>query len=762
MAKCWALIVVSLLRAGLTPWGVAAAPAVMLVGLAGACSCSKPSAPGGAASSVAGGVAPPVTEIEIVPWKVVVGPHTGSETSFELEARLWTGDPTDRRSITEAQGYTLTWEIDPVATSWLTIVKPTTGFRATIKVLAGAPASGSAFVKVSAGGKTTTPGAEILLAATAVPGNDLVKALYTAGKPPATVFVNGVRNIVNAPCDVTFDAFVTRSILGQVVAPCAPPWWEVAVLSVDHQTVFAPGGATPGDNTTEVGPRQGSPRTIPIALRVMVGTSPLDDPDPGLQDDVLGIADKDLQVANSILSESRSGILLDFVKKDKVAVSDVVEILDCINGDSKTALKDEAGLLNVYYVNSLAEYRGRTCDRHEGRRQDVIYVGWSPHSPTTLIHEVGHALGLTLPGQGHTDTIRGFDRSNVMMSGDYDLDPGGRRRLTAGQAFRMNADPGSWLNWAYNPPDGDPAHRLREIGAPRLACQCGEQDPAGLCPRLGDDVARPSGRGDGIHTWDCFDQLKLDVPSLESPVAVVAGRRWRTPPGTCRDDLPGKTEVHWSATFVRFANLTRPGTCESWAAIFFRHLGVVFVPLEESKLPLSQSADLLVVTEPDPIPGPVEVTVHVYYPPAMKTIVAQDVNHALNTFGSFNRSGIKLVFFRRPGVSCPQNSPLHPEINLCYSMAGNNEASLVGPRRILVRGGRTGSTVSHYIGRAFGLLPMLIVSSGPGFPGNIMHGSPALRGKRLTLSQVFQINAFVNPSLCAPKTCPTLSQNVAP
>ena len=67
---------------------------------------------------------PKVTAIEIVPSAVEVGSDPTITTTFELEARLWTGDAIDRHSIIEGQGYdNLAWKVagNP---PWLTVTSP--------------------------------------------------------------------------------------------------------------------------------------------------------------------------------------------------------------------------------------------------------------------------------------------------------------------------------------------------------------------------------------------------------------------------------------------------------------------------------------------------------------------------------------------------------------------------------------------------------------------------------------------------------------
>jgi hypothetical protein len=699
---------------------------------------------------------PTVTDIEIVPSAVVVGSDLTSATSFELEARLWTGPATSRLSITESQGYdNLTWT---PSQPWLKLVSHS-GFRATFRIEAGPGPTTSANLTVKAGGKTSIP-AEISVAPNVVPSQDFLSATYTANMVPDAAIVNGIRNAVGAPCSLSLSAFVTRTELGKVVDLCGG--WGAAVLAVDHQMMFTPVGWSPGQDVVNAGALQGPLVSLPLALRVMVGNSSLSPADLAkLQDDALKVAQADIAAANSILAETRAGIKLVVDNSDKIGPLEEV-ISDCLPGDGLTSAHDTPGMLNVYYVNSLDEFRGRTCGWHESRPQDVIYVAWDKHSPTTFIHEVGHALGLTLPGQGHSDIVAGFDLTNVMTSGENDLDPGGRFRFSVGQVFRMNADSASWLNWAHDAL-GNP---VRGAGEPLLACQCGESDPTERCPRLVDDVARPSAGPGSAQTWDCYDQVRLTTVNdvAESPVGIVAGRRGRAPPGTCSTDLPGSAELRWGVTFVRFENLTRPGTCDSWAAIFFRRHGLLFLRLGEPEFVLSQVANELRVT--DPMPDRVNVKVHVFYsnPAVLQPTVDKDVDHALKTFGESNRSGILLVFDMNTTDPCPDTAPGLLEINLCYPSPGSNvgtsEASL-SPVRIRVLN-RTETTVSHFLGRALGL--KVLASKDPRFPDNIMQQVPADRGQKLTLGQVFRINAALIPGLpkCDPGPCPSLSADVPP
>jgi hypothetical protein len=406
--------------------------------------------------------------------------------------------------------------------------------------------------------------------------------------------------------------------------------------------------------------------------------------------------------------------------------------------------------------------RGLTCAWREQRPQPVIYVGWDQHSTSTFIHELGHALGLTLPGSGHADLISGLDRTNVMTGGDKDLDKGRRRRFTVGQVFRMNADSASWLNWAIDPLN--PTKPIRETVAPRLGCQCGQTDPTGRCPSLKDDVARASLVPGSAQSWECRDLLWLTAGSGEEPVAVLKGRRWPSPPGSCSQELEGSTEKHWNHTYLKFDNLTGSGTCPSWVAIFFRQHGVKYLQLPDQGYTWTDVAEELAV--PDAMLDRIKIDVQVYYragPNGDEAEFRLDKSHALETFGNLNRSGIELVFQEHAGVSCPAASTVPLELILCYLTPGNNkEARLDGPGRIRISTPhRTTTTASHFIGRALGL--KVLSGADLGLPGNIMQPKAINRGKKLTLGQVFRIYAALDPTLtCDPGPCPSLRAGQGP
>lgn len=718
------------------PWS-APALAIMLFGIVGA-----------------GPDPPKITKMEIVPSLVVVGSDPTNATSFEVEVRLWTGEA-DRVSIVD--GYLPQWT---TSAPWLKLVSPP-GFRARFEIVAGARPSGvtlPAFVQVTAGGMTTEPGAKVMFAPDDLNGADGVIAEYDPDRQPTAVVVSADRMSAQDPC-MSVSTLIRRTMLGPLVAKCSgsETAWGVAVLSKGHAMVLTPPvpwTSTP-DPVIDVSSQQTPRLALPLALHVMVAPGPDDAIDPVvLRDSILKIAKDDIKAADSLLDESRAGIALDLIQSEAIDTSDEVKIAGCPSGDTVTAARDVPGVLNVYYVNDMGNFRGRTCDRQDGRKQDVVYVVSPRHQSTTLVHEIGHALGLVLPRKGHTDTIGGLDRTNIMTSGDQDTDPAGRHRLTVGQVFRMNADSASWLTWAPEK-SGDWSTPLRKSTAIRVRCTCGSDDPAKACPGLGDDDAARSDRPDGVNAWDCFDEVIFyGVPATEEPVAVVAGRRGGT--DTCRTDVPGETAHHSSATFIRFDNLTRPGQCPAWAAVFFKERGVRFLPLAEPDVAFSQGADRIVVST---TPDRRDVPVHLYYASSDQTEVREEMAHAKVAYGASNRSGILLQFDENEGVACPQSSPAEPAIEICYLSTGTDEATLTD-RHIDILGGRGTTTLSHYLGLAFGLSELTSAATAPS--ANVMQLDAAARGTKLTLSQVFQISAGIDSKLCKPAICPVLSPDVNP
>jgi hypothetical protein len=738
--------------------------AALLPLLAAACGGDPPSASGlgVSAASAASEPAPPVGRIEIVPPVTFVATDPAKATSFELEARLWTGPDAERLSVTEADGYALAWSVDQ---PWLQ-VESQPGFRATLHIEAGALPAGDGIVTVKAGGAS----AQARIVPAVAPGQDLLTSGYLAGMSPSLALARGVRASAGNPCDWWSAALVRTGELGPVVANCpgAEGAWGLAVLDTAHAMALLPVEWTPGENAIDAAPRQIQVRQVPLTLRIVVGGS---DNLDSLREVVRRVALADVEAANATLLENRAGVVFRVVDTVTVTAADNATIIaDCLAGDTLTPAGNRPGMLHVFYVNDMGGARGFTCAGTDGLPQPGIFVGWESHSPSTLVHEMGHILGLTLPGYGHTELLEGFDVSNVMTGGLDDRDPGGRHRLTVGQVFRLNIEEASWLSLATDL-NGS---AVREAGAPRLACQCGGNDSAGRCPRLITDIASSSGRKNTSNDWDCFDQLVLPgIGSEEHPVGLLAGRSWRARPGTCSVEVSDRRSDHWDETTLLFDNVTRPGACASWAAVFFEKHGLLYAPLiEATDASWSDAADQWTIGRDLPpmdaggLPR-VTVPVIVYYnpDPGMDARVKSDITEAQAVFGEANRSGISLEFQQYSALPSPCPPSASTGITVCYSPSVTGEGSRAGNDIRVSSTHEDFHTFVHLLGQALGLRPLS--HDDPVLPLNVMQPVPKDRGDKLTLGQVFRINAFLRPGElpdCASDAarCPALDAGLKP
>jgi hypothetical protein len=146
----------------------------------------------------------------------------------------------------------------------------------------------------------------------------------------------------------------------------------------------------------------------------------------------------------------------------------------------------------VYYVNK-AIWKGLYCER-SGTGEPVIFIDQRSLT-TALTHEVGHALALIQPSDGHTNGLSGFTSANLMWTGLDDTASRGRSQFTLGQTFRMNAD--SATSWLYHAVTGCGTATACPLVRPRteiwLGCQT-DPDTASPCPALVTDIAKPTSK----------------------------------------------------------------------------------------------------------------------------------------------------------------------------------------------------------------------------------------------------------------------------
>jgi hypothetical protein len=688
-----------------------------------------------------------VTEIEIVPSVVAIA-KGGQATRFVLEARLWTLLWSKRSAIPESAGVNVTWSVSP-SDAGLHLVGNPNGYHATVELDPGVDLAGTVIVKAQAGGL----GAESRIVPAGAAGEDLVITLYTHDLAPDAVIVRGVQG--SQPCATWLAPGLSRTgNAGEVTASCEGDSWGVALLDPVHAVGMYDAKWTPGLDQVDATAPSGV-RPIPVALRVFIGGT--DSDLATRQANARSFTLAEMDDADTVLKYSRAGIRVDPVDDRIVpapASGDETSVENCTVGDALTSSHDYVPpsapggtppLLHVYVVDEMGNSDGFACPATSRRPFPVIYLREAQHSGTILVHELGHALGLDLPGAGHSDDMDQFDAANVMVSG-YATDNIWRRRLTVGQVLRMNAEAGSWLNWAHDLN----GKQLRDGAQPRLACQCGEHDPAGRCPRLVDDIAKPRGSVGTLFPWDCSDLIRVATAGAgDDPRALLAGRRWGSPLNACRF-FRGRRLAIATVDFIQSQNLTGPGLCPSWVAIFFRDHQPVFSDLANTGGAWSDAADWRPLDPP--LTAPRAVTVHVHYAKADANQVTADIAVAKQAYGPLNRTGLDLTLTPEEHTAGTVFPPCPPapagEFSVCYKPGG-------------------GTTLTQLVGRVLGIRDLTTIERGLApFLSNafqaVLH-----RGNKLTLGQVFRIHSklrtpgFPNCQL-TPSICPPLDADAGP
>ncbi|HET9041215.1 MAG TPA: hypothetical protein VFN40_13640 [Gemmatimonadales bacterium] len=276
-------------------------------------------------------------------------------------------------------------------------------------------------------------------------------------------------------------------------------WWSSCGDQDREMVVFAGGHAPtvlhPAAGSTDFTPTLDPPATLSIAAWVE-GADPSLASDPQVQPRV-DWATLQLEMTQQIFDDLGAGIKLDFSVNTlpgtlPTDVSAILDDADCdlaaklttgATGNPALAAMQASTSLNVYFVNRIHYmYDGVTCfgDANPTSTRYVIFMAELQHAPSTLAHEIGHALGLVgvaaLPG-GASGSYAGdvnelkldpyLGTDNLMFSGVTDVG-----QITVGEIYRMHFDKRSWL-WGSKSAAG---------GYPR-ECQA---DPVagGPCPPL--------------------------------------------------------------------------------------------------------------------------------------------------------------------------------------------------------------------------------------------------------------------------------------
>ena len=75
---------------------------------------------------------------------------------------------------------------------------------------------------------------------------------------------------------------------------------------------------------------------------------------------------------------------------------------------------------------------------HYGSQGPIVLISHAGAGASTLAHELGHALGQWSGAIVHTDTLEGFDESNLLLSAESSHSRAIRKHLTLGQVFQIS------------------------------------------------------------------------------------------------------------------------------------------------------------------------------------------------------------------------------------------------------------------------------------------------------------------------------------
>jgi hypothetical protein len=278
-------------------------------------------------------------------------------------------------------------------------------------------------------------------------------------------------------------AFVGAAAVGQQeLNPCS-----VSVLSASHGMSFQEnhlGDLWPPEKWAESGINLPVTPTAPLKLKVTVflavspgsalGPTASQQVSNGVANSVvnpLDLAKSDIALAQVLYDANRVGMQLEVKYKTLEPSPDLQLVVgadpyDCIrpvklpaNPNAATFAYDSAAV-SVYYVDRInfppdpayPRVRGIQCHYWYSGNPDttlgkppgngpVVYISYTHHSPVTLAHELGHALGLNdEQGRlGPTDIMH-----NLLPDGD--LGANARSHLRVGQVFRTNVWNDSWIN----------------------------------------------------------------------------------------------------------------------------------------------------------------------------------------------------------------------------------------------------------------------------------------------------------------------------
>jgi hypothetical protein len=209
--------------------------------------------------------------------------------------------------------------------------------------------------------------------------------------------------------------------------------------------------------------------SVPIRIWIVAAT-------PGEVNSAETMRNRLLDKAYPVLETLGTGLTLDTLSTPLAPV--LLGTPDCAQAAtiaSNPAVYDPARI-NFYFVwNYLnQQFASPAMNCWINQHPEIVFISWGNVnvSNPTLVHELGHALGLIHPKGpsnitgGHTYYVPGFDSFNFMASGP-DI-----TNVSIGQLYAMNFSNDSWLN------------RTGSSLARPVVRACQDVWGAGVCPAL--------------------------------------------------------------------------------------------------------------------------------------------------------------------------------------------------------------------------------------------------------------------------------------
>lgn len=297
--------------------------------------------------------------------------------------------------------------------------------------------------------------------------DDRVSSERLANDPPPIVLSSGL--IVSSCSSDRVMAFVGTASIGRLIGSTACNRAEALVFSASRRPhIVRP---APWTATQDVIDATVAPARIALPVNLVIGVP---EADAFTAESSMNFY---LLVASDIYHNMRAGVAFPTALQTTTRQVLPTSIDRC---DRLSLLPENVApvsdKVNVYFVAHLEnDLRGVFCE------PNVILLSFTSAVSTSFAHEASHLLGLIAQDFGHTDTVFGFQRDNV-MSGYTGTGSGEdmRFRLTLGQVYRMHVDSRSWIR------------RAADVAPGQFICPCDPNSEA-LCPVLWRDVAPVSG-----------------------------------------------------------------------------------------------------------------------------------------------------------------------------------------------------------------------------------------------------------------------------